>query len=222
MKLAVATTVIVLSLAGLSRQSDAQTCVGSASFGAGALRLGASASFSDGSKLYGGEFAAGAPHGVFAALDAGSVSYNGGGSSSVIGATLGYDVAVGPVTSFCPFVGYTHLSFPDINTGTGTITSSGNNINFGGALGMTAKTAPNFDLVPFVSAQYVHASVSSNFAGVGSNTASDDYGLLGVGVGFVFSKRVTFNPSVSVPVGIKGAKTSVGIGLSVNFGRTMP
>ncbi|MGH7656320.1 MAG: autotransporter outer membrane beta-barrel domain-containing protein [Gemmatimonadaceae bacterium] len=221
MKLAIGTIVIVTSLAGLAGRSDAQSCVGTASFAAGIVRLGASAAFTDGAKQYSGGLALGAPHGVFAAVDAGSISYDGGGgASTVVGANLGYDVAVGPGASFCPIVAYSHVSFPDVRVGGSTITTSENVVAFGGAFGVTATVAPNLDLVPYLAGEYAHASASESETGVGSDSQSQDYGVLSVGVGFVINKMFTFGPSVAVPVGITGGKTSVSIGLSINFGHS--
>jgi hypothetical protein len=220
MKFAVATIVIATGLAGLTGRSDAQSCVGTASFAAGIVQLGAAAAFTDGAKQYGGELGIGAPHGIFGAVDASSISYDGGGSSTVIGAKLGYDVSVGHAASFCPIVAYSHVAFPDVNSGGSVFKTSEDVVGFGGAFGVTATVASNLDLVPYLSGEYVHATASESQTGFGSDSQSEDYGVLGVGVGFVVNKMFTFGPSIAVPVGITGGKTTVTIGVAINFGHS--
>ena len=199
--------------------TEAQVCMGSASFGAGIARIGASASFSDGTKLYGGELALGAPRGLFGTADAAQTTTEGeSATSTVIGGTLGYSLEVGSITDFCAIAAFSHITFPDLQFGSATITSSQNNVGFGGALGVSAVVSPDLSVVPYTSVQYVHATATASSASVGSQSASQDYGVLEIGFGLVMGKIVSLRPSVSIPVGLTGGKTAVNIGLAVNFG----
>ena len=199
--------------------SHAQTCAGSASFSNGAVRIGAAATFNDGTDLYGGGVAVGSAHGAFVTVNAGQISYsNVSGKSTEVGASLGYGISVGSTAEFCPLVAYTHTSFPDEFAGATRITSGENDFGFGGTFGVVAKASSTADFVPFAALQYVHAAFNTTFGGLGSSSGSQDYGLLGLGVGMVINKIVTFQPSVSIPFGLAGSKAAVNIGLSLNFG----
>ena len=205
----------------LPAASYAQTCAGSASFSNGAVRIGAAATFNDGTDLYGGGVALGSAHGAFVAANAGRISYSSvSGKSTEIGALVGYGISSGSVAEFCPLVAYTHTSFPDEFAGPTRITSGESDFGFGGTFGVRAKASPTADFVPFAALQYVHAVFNTTFGPLGSSSGSQDYGLLGLGVGMVINKTVTFQPSVSIPFALAGSKAAVNIGLSLNFGHT--
>lgn len=216
------TRVAVVVLAGMltfARDGRAQSCLGNASFASGAVRLGVSGTFTDGSNLYAGELALGAPNGAFVSGSGGSTSHtNGAGTNSVIGATVGLEVAVAPRVSFCPLLHYTHTSYPDVSFGNAVVTTTGDALGFGGALGATTTVTPNLDVIPYVSAEYVHATTTASEVDLGSQTESQGYGIIAVGAGLVINKVITFRPSVSRPIGFTGAKTSVAVGVSINFG----
>ncbi len=219
MKLAMALALGFACSVVVPNTSEAQICTGTASFGAGIVRLGASASFSDGTKLYGGELALGAPRGLFGTADAAQISTDGTSeTSTVIGGTLGYSVEVGSIADFCAIAAFSHTTFPDIQFGSATITSSQNDVGFGGALGVAAVVSPNLSVVPYTEVEYVHATATASSVSVGSSSASQDYGVLEIGFGIVMGKVVTLRPSVSIPVGLTGGKTAVNIGLALNFG----
>ncbi len=216
MKLTVASAVAVACVIALPTAGRAQTCLGAASFSAGIAQVGASGSFTDHAKSYDVELSVGAANGVFGSVDAGQISYDGESvKSNVIGAGLGYSISAGAAARFCPLLGYSHTTLSDNTFGS---TSRLDEVGFGGAFGIAAPVAHDVNLVPFVSAEYFHAEATETAVGFGSDTQSEDFGVLELGVGFVFSKMVTFRPSFSIPLGLNGAKTSVGITLAINFG----
>ena len=51
-----------------------------------------------------------------------------------------------------------------------------------------------------------------------SESASENYGVLSIGAGFVMNHTVTLRPTASFPVRLKGAKPSFGLSLGFNFG----
>jgi len=51
-----------------------------------------------------------------------------------------------------------------------------------------------------------------------SESSSENYGVVKVGAGFVSNRTLTLQPSVSIPVGLEGAKTSFQIVVALNFG----
>jgi hypothetical protein len=219
MKMKLAAVLAAGTVAAFPLTVVAQTCTGSASFAAGMVQLGGMASFSDGVSAYGGALAVGAPKGFFIEGAAQQTSYSGASDKSTsIGASAGYSAAIGATAEFCPLVSYTHTSYPDLFVGSSRITSSEDDIGFGGVFGITAPVTDDFNLVPFIGAEYIHASATASSVGVGSSSGSQDYGILELGAGFVISKFVTFKPAVAIPVGLTGGKTAVDIALSFNFG----
>ena len=198
---------------------EAQTCTGSASFSAGNMRLGASGSFQDGSRTYGGAFTVGATQGAFGSVSLGQTSYSGAtGTSSTIGVSAGYSVAVGPAAEFCPIVSYAHWSFPDAPFFGGTITAGQDDFGLGGSLGFVSVMTPNLSVKPFASAAYFHSMFTEHDGTLGSSSTNYDYGIIGVGFGFIVRNSLTILPGVTRPVGLDGAKFAFNIGVSVNFG----
>lgn len=181
--------------------------------------MSAGVTFADRATLYGADLAVGANHGIFGDVSLGQISYSDlSGKSTAIGATVGYGLHVASNTEFCPFVAYTHTAFPDLGSPAAPITSHEDNIGFGGAIGMRAVMSPTFSFVPNLSLQYIHATATSSSAAFGSSSTSEDWGALGLGVGMVINQSVTFQPGVSIPLGLQGGKTSVSLALGFNFG----
>jgi len=118
---------------------------------------------------------------------------------------------------FCPRAGLQYASGPDIDTGTGTLTTSAHAVSFGGALGGTVAMAPTFDFVPFVAASYVVERATAKLGGV-SDSESEDYTEVDVGAGFVINKTLTLQPMVAIPVGLDGAKSAFQLAFTFNFG----
>ncbi|PYP37177.1 MAG: hypothetical protein DMD48_11590, partial [Gemmatimonadetes bacterium] len=51
-----------------------------------------------------------------------------------------------------------------------------------------------------------------------TNSQSETFELLGLGLGIVFNQTVTVRPGVQIPMGLQGASTTFGAIVSVNFG----
>ncbi len=198
----------------ISREARAQTCLGTAQFSAGVARVAGSASFTGSAsfngdaKEYGGEIAVGANNGVFVSASGGQIVPNGAGPGpNTVGASLGYGLVIGSAAQFCPLVAYTHKTSPE------------DDISFGGALGATARISAQASIVPYVGAAYVHASGTLlPFGTSGAIVSTTHYGILELGVGLVIDRSITLRPNVSVPFGITGGPTTVGVALGFNFG----
>jgi hypothetical protein len=97
--------------------------------------------------------------------------------------------------------------------------------------------SPIFDFVPFAAASYLvsQGAVYPSMSAVGlppppgysagsfsvggtSESPSENYGEVIVGAGFVVNRTLTLQPSVSIPVGLEGPKTSFQIVFAFNFG----
>jgi hypothetical protein len=173
----------------ISRDAGAQTCLGAAQFSSGRARVAASASFSSGASEYEGQIAVGANNGIFVSASGGQIVPKGGGSNgTVIGADLGYSLAIGSAAQLCPLVAYAHTTYTGEND---------DNFGFGGYVGATARISAQASIVPYAGASYVHA-----MAKFGSLSASGDYGIVEFGLGLVVNKSITLRPSVATPFGL--------------------
>jgi hypothetical protein len=217
---AVALGVLALSATRMA----AQTCAGAAPFSAGPIRLGAGLATSEGMKSYGVSMAVGAKAGPFASGSLSRSEYSDiDGSGTSVGIGAGYAIDLNPVKTvqLCPHAGFVYQSGPDIDLGTSTITTSAHAVGFGGSIGNTVPLGPTVDFVPFAGASYLHSSATATFDGT-SDTESQDYGEIDVGAGIVLNKTLTLQPSVAIPVGIDGAKSTFQLVFAFNFGSAKP
>ena len=198
----------------------AQTCLGTASFSSGRVRLSAAleeATSHD--KGYGVDIDVGAA-GPFAGVGLTRAEYDGiEGAGTVFGAGAGYAINLNATKTvqFCPTAGFRYQTGPDVVFETTTIHNSSRGIGFGGSCGGVVRVAPTFDIVPFVDASYTNWRTRYSAQGM-SGSESFDYGEIDVGAGFVINKTLTLSPSVSFPVRVEGYPTSFGLSVAFNFG----
>ena len=76
---------------------------------------------------------------------------------------------------------------------------------------------PTVDFVPFAGAAYFVSRASAS-AGDVSESESQDYTEIDVGAGFVINKVLTLQPSVAIPVGVDGAKSTFLLAFAFNVG----
>ncbi len=197
--------------------ASGQTCVGAASFGSQPYRVGAGFQSSDGEKAYGLNLAGGQPSGFYGSAGVARADFSDiGNSATLLSLGGGYTMDMNPTRSaqFCPEVGYVYQSGPNIDTGFGTVSTSLTAFNFGGAVGNTMPMSPTLDFIPFGSLDYVVANASVSGAG----SASQNYGALGIGAGFIFDKVLMVQPMVSIPLGLPGATSTFQLALGYSFG----
>lgn len=214
-----ASAVAVLSFAVVS-QLGAQACVGAASFASGPVRIGAGLNVADNAKSYGLQMAAGSSAGPFATATLSRAEYNEVDDAGIVlGVNAGYAIDLTPEKNvqFCPLVGFAYQTGPDVSTTIGTISTSAHAVAFGGSLGGIVPVSPMFDFVPFAGGSYLISQASASTGGASVSNA-ENYGEINVGAGFVINRILTLQPSVSVPVGLDGGKTSFQIAFAFNFG----
>jgi hypothetical protein len=209
----------VVALSGT--RLSAQTCVGSASFSAGPVSVGAGLGTSEGVKSYGVSLAAGVNSGLYAGGSLSRIEYadlDGSSSSVAVGAGYAINLNRSRTVQFCPEVAYQHVSGPDIDYAGQKITTSARAFSYGGALGTTVPVLPSLDFVPFTAAYYVTTRATATLA-TDSESETQNYGEFDVGAGFVIIKALTLQPSVAIPFGISGGKSTFDIGFAFNFGK---
>ena len=208
--------VVVAALFARPTISQAQICLGTASFSTGPMRVAAAFNVGDQAKGYGAQFAAGAAKGAFGSVSVTRISYDEideGSTDFGISAGYSFDTDSKGKAQFCPVADFTYEKQPDF----GGVESSAHSFGLGGAFGGIVSSSPNFDFVPFVSGMYTRASVSASFEGF-SESLNQNYGVFTLGAGFVVNHTVTIQPAASFPVGLDGAKPTYGISVGFNFG----
>ena len=209
------TAALLLSLS-VPSLLHAQACLGAPSYRLAPLQLGFGASFTDGSKGAGVQVGLGERQGLFMNLGANFTSYDGvDGSGTSVAGTVGYDVAVTPVpasgpapstaVSFCPIASIAYTKFPSISDGFTDYDLHELDAGGGVALGVSVTASPTVSVIPFGSFAYYYGRATISASGFGSTSASDSYGVAGLGLGLLLNQRITLRPSVSLPVGIEGS-----------------
>jgi hypothetical protein len=89
---------------------------------------------------------------------------------------------------------------------------------FGGSVGVGVGGSSQVRILPNASFQFANTRATLD-NGTISSSASESYGLLTLGSGFVFNSRFSLNPSLSFPVGLDGGDVSFGLIGAMNFGR---
>jgi hypothetical protein len=201
--------------------ATAQVCGGYSSFANGMFQVGGGMSFESEARAYEATFSAGSPKGIFGGASIGRIDIKDASEGATNFSTgVGYAFPVKSRAQICPIVGYRHARMDDIDTGFGsTLRIRSNAYQLGGAMGTVLSFSPTIDFSPFISAAYVHEKLTLREVGVGSVSASDDYGTIGGGVGFVFKKALTVQPSVMIPFGSDENDPVFKLGFSISFGR---
>jgi hypothetical protein len=201
-------------------QLSGQACLGAASFGRDPVRLGAGVSASQHVNVYDLDLAAGSSQGPFASAALSRVEYD---NVSDVGTGLdvlgGFAINLTPEKNFlfCPLVGFAHQSGPDFETTFGHVSVSTQSVAFGGSFGGTVPVSRNLAFVPFAEGLFVNSQETDRGGGVVSS-GPVNYGEINIGAGWVVNRTLTFQTSMSVPVGLNGAETSYRFGFGINFG----
>ena len=216
--------ILLLSLALpftlLATRAAAQTCVGMPSFSSGRMQVAGGGTFADGASSFGGTFGYGTPKGLYGKAGIGTTSYDAlSGSSFDLNLGGGYQIPLhaSRMAEVCPVASLSVGSGPNNVLGSGVDMSS-RTLAFGASVGGLVGHSTQMQILPNASFQFANTRATAD-DGTTSASASESYGLLTLGTGFVFSSRFSVNPSVSIPVGLDGSSTSFGLSGAINFGR---
>jgi len=210
---------IFISLLG-SALAAAQRCRGFGSLQTRPIQVFASGLFGSDSRWYGAGLAVGGG-GAFGELKLGGIDVDpwGPASSFTVGGGAGYQVPLnqGGTAQLCPTAEVQFARGPNDINGTG-IDYRETDVSVGVAVGVLATgTARKVEVVPTGSITFTNAT--SNFTGAAAPlSGSQVFGVVGLGVGFVFRQEVSIAPSVSHALGVSGASTTFGIRVAFAFG----
>ena len=218
--------ITIATLVAFSGSVDAQVCAGFASFATKPYQVSGSGLFNDNSKSFQGGFSFGGK-GPFGGITLGTTSYDEiDGSSFLYGAGAGYQAVLDQKGLFhlCPAASIGVASGPNnvdaFGDGSVILDISETDFSFGLGLGLLASRSNETQIIPNISLGFVSGTfkLHDDVSGL-SDSNTETFGLLGLGLGFVFNEAVTLHPSVSIPFGLDNASTTFGVTLGVNFGR---
>ena len=214
---------LLLVLAALLpvRNASAQTCLGSASFGAGLVRAGATLASSDAAKVYGGAVAVGAPTGPFVDASLAWADYEGASElATIYSIGVGYAIEVTPAAhvQFCPRIAHRRQSRLSIETSSGMASTELRVSEIGASLGGLVSVTPRLDVVPFAGAAYLATRTTRDFEQGASEADTEDDGQLQLGAGLVLDRRITLQPAVLIPLGSDGGSSTFQLLLAWTFG----
>jgi hypothetical protein len=210
MKKIASTTLVGLAAVVLTAGNlSAQMCNGTAPFSVGKMRAGVGLSFPSDAMSIDGEFAIGANSGLYGGATASLISIdNVDDNATLFGLNGGKEMVTGAKKNiaFCPQLLVQFGSYPgDFST-----MDIGGGVTFGTK--MDASTS--FELIPFGGAFLVRNSFDA-----GTIDGSETNLGLTVGAGFIFNKKWTVRPMISIPITADNADATFGVMGSVNFGK---
>lgn len=197
---------VVNAVAGIAlcaSSVSAQVCQGDLSFRGSSKHVGGAIGLADHSTSFGAGMTVGHPQGWYSGASVGMLSYdNNGGNSVALNGGLGYAMPLAQRSKWqvCPG-GTLTLGFgPSIDTGAGTMRFSSQTLTMGASVGTSVPMSKTVNLLPFASAAFGHTRVAGKLNGT-SNSASDNYLLLGTGAGIQFTPSLVFRPALSIAAG---------------------
>lgn len=195
---------LVNALTGIAMCATAaagQVCQGELSFRrAGSTHVGAALGIGDNVTSYGAGMSRGHAQGWYSGASVGMLDYSNLNSSGVaINGGLGYSMPVQAKSKWqvCPNGNLTLGFGPSIGTGAGTNRLSSQTITMGASFGTPVALSKTVTLLPFGSASFGHTRLASKLNGA-SNSASDNYLLLGMGAGFQITPSLVFRPALTL------------------------
>jgi hypothetical protein len=193
----------------------AQACLGSVSFATAPVRLGGGAIFGDGYTAYAASLVAGKENGVFGDVGVMRIADDDfDDTEDQLFADLGYQLPIGARAQLCPMIGGALGTGPD----DGGADVDSRFASAGLALGATFRPAPSVKLIPNGSLRFQYASSDVTPPGAATETLTDNYGVLGLGLGFIFfNDRLSIQPTVQLPFAADDNSASYGLTVSVGF-----
>jgi hypothetical protein len=213
------------ALAGLvvfgAAELSAQACVGTASFAGGPVRLGGGVSFMDGATQYGAQLGLGRHDGAFGGVEVARADIDDTevGGMSYLG-SVGYQVPVGTArrAQVCP-VGsfrFQRIAIED-DEFLGSFEARARTFTAGLAVGAPFPAGATAEFIPYGSISMANQRATLELDGF-EESASETFGIIDLGAGFVLNQRITFRPSISFPVGLENSDATMTLGVGFNFG----
>ena len=222
------TRLLVVSVIGagvaLSAPAGAQLCNGSASFGRSPVQLSAQIGHDTDADFFGGGVAVGGG-GPFLELAGVKTNWTLGGSSSTLGAGVGYQVALDPKihTHLCPLASVQYLNGPkdfDLFNNGVLWDVSRTTYTLGVAIGAAATLSRHAKFLPFASLHMVSSKLKTFNHSLGTTRNTTETGShIEFGFGLLFNDAFSFRPSLGFTTGVDRTVTTFALGMTVNLWR---
>ncbi len=183
--------------------ASAQLCQGDLSFRGSSKHVGAALGMSNNTTSFDGALTVGHPKGWYGGGSLGMSSYNNiDGHTLGLGGGIGYSMPMAKNSKWamCPVASLSLGFGPNLNVAGTTTNLSTQTAVLGVSLGTALALSKTVNLLPFGSASLGHTRASAKVNGT-SNTASDNYLLLGMGAGFQFSPSLVVRPALNLAAG---------------------
>ena len=214
--------VSVALMAILSAPVRGQTCLGLASYSGAPVQVSGKGSLTSTSTSFLAGLGYGLPSSVFGSVAFGTTSDdNFGGSSREIGATAGYQIALGRTGAIqlCPIASF-GLGLGPTNTLNSGVDRSRKTASIGVALATSFVASPRMKIVPSVGLSYAYQlDKAENNAGASLFQIAEHFALAQVGVGLVLDSNLSVRPGVDIPFSLNIKDPSVALTVSYSFGR---
>jgi hypothetical protein len=163
----------------------------------------------------------GLPASVFGSVAFGTTSNdNFGGSSREVGATVGYQIALGRTGAIqlCPVASF-GLGFGPKNTFNSGVDRSQETATVGLAMATSFLANPRMKIVPSVGLSYAYRQdQAENNAGASLFQIAHHYALAQLGVGLVLDSNISVRPGVEIPFSLNVNDPSFALTVSYGFG----
>ncbi len=193
----------VASVAICATVATAQVCQGDLPFRNGATHVGGSLGLSENATSFGGGVTVGHSKGWYTGGSVGVMTYdNVDGNSVVLNGGLGYSMPLQERSRWqvCPG-GALSLGFgPTVDVAGASMRTSSQTLTLGASFGTSLPLSRTKNLLPFFSTAFGHTRVSAKLNG-NTNSASDNYLLLGAGAGFQLSPSLVLRPAMTLAAG---------------------
>jgi outer membrane autotransporter protein len=158
---------------------------------------------SNNSTSFGGGLTVGHPKGWYGGGSLGMASYSNISAKSVaLGGAMGYSMPLAKNSQWqmCPAASLSLGFGPNISVAGATTHTSTQTLALGVSLGTAVPMSKTVNLLPFGSASLAHTRASVKLNGT-SNSADDNYLLLGMGAGIQFSPSLVVRPALNLAAG---------------------
>jgi Outer membrane protein beta-barrel domain len=197
---------LVSAVAGVAictTSAAAQLCQGDLAFRGSPKHVGAALGMSNNSTSFGGGLTVGHPKGWYGGGSLGMASYSNISAKSVaLGGAMGYSMPLAKNSQWqmCPAASLSLGFGPNISVAGATTHTSTQTLALGVSLGTAVPMSKTVNLLPFGSASLAHTRASVKLNGT-SNSADDNYLLLGMGAGIQFSPSLVVRPALNLAAG---------------------
>ena len=198
----------------ISGVAAAQTCAGFVAFADRPVQAGAGVTAGSGFTSGAVELAVGGKH-LFGSVEGDWTHYSDvDASAPSVGGEFGGEIAIGSSRRLfvCPVVSVFKTFGPDVDG----VTFRDLQAALGANVGFVAFERPSLAIVPTAG---IAAAVDHESATAGSieETDTSGFGVIEVGIGFLFSRRATVLPNAQFPIHLSGAHPQGGVSFRLSF-----